>query len=139
MTPPIPDDLPGNDPTRGGPGWSRVGHARSLADGRRFRSKITNRQQSEPWNVSSSQTASSAGVGGAWSRGIAAVHVEASHTKPPGRTDVIVGVLIVLLLLCVVFGVGAVIKGIAWLAIVGLLLAVVLIAITIGQLRRSRT
>jgi hypothetical protein len=47
-------------------------------------------------------------------------------------------VLLALLLLCLVFGIGAVIEGIAWLAIVGFLLVVVLTAIAIGTFRRSR-
>jgi hypothetical protein len=48
-------------------------------------------------------------------------------------------ILIVLLLLALVFGVGAVIEGIVWLAIVGLILAVVLAAAAIGLFRRART
>ncbi len=48
-------------------------------------------------------------------------------------------ILVFFLVLCLIFGVGAVIGGVAWLAFVGLLAAVVLAAIVVGSFRRSRS
>jgi hypothetical protein len=48
-------------------------------------------------------------------------------------------VLLVLLLLALIFGIGAVIKGALWLVFVAILLIVIFVAATIGTLRKRRS
>src|SRR5690348_7599028 len=56
--------------------------------------------------------------------------------RPKGTSMMLLMLLVVLLLLALIFGIGAVIKGVIWLAIVGFIAFVVLTAAAIGASRR---
>jgi purine-cytosine permease-like protein len=59
---------------------------------------------------------------------------ERDSALPPKDLSMIL--LVLLLVLALIFGIGAVIKGVIWLAIVGFLAFVVLTAAAIGASRR---